>query len=106
MKFVKLLPDGQFELDLTYFEFYRKTGRKFSDKFIDLFGPARKGEQEPLTERHENLAASLQKVTEDLMIHFSRHLKKITKSDTLCMAGGVTLNSVGNGKIYKKLYWY
>lgn len=100
-KLVNFLPNGRFELDLSYFEFFRRTGRRYSDKLVDLFGPARTGESEPVTDRHKNIAASLQKMTEELMIHFAKHAKKITNSNTICMAGGVVLNSVGNGKIYK-----
>ncbi len=100
-KLVHFLPEGNFELELKYFEFYRKTGRRYSDYLLELFGPARFSEAEPVTERHMDIAASLQKMTEDLMIHFATHLKKLTNSDTLCMAGGVILNGVGNGKIYK-----
>ena len=100
-KIVKLLPRGRFELDLSYFEFFRRTGRKYSDKFIEVFGSPRKGEAEPITDRHADIAASIQKVTGDLMVHFATHLKEVTGSGNLCMAGGVALNSVGNGKIFK-----
>jgi carbamoyltransferase len=100
-KIVKFLPGGRFELDLAYFEFYLKRPRKYSDKFVELFGPVRQGEHEPITKRHEDIAASLQKITEDLMLHFAGHLKERTKSQNLCLAGGVVLNSVANGKVFK-----
>lgn len=100
-KIVKFLPEGKFELDLSWFEFYRKTGRKYSDKFVEAFGPPRRPEVEKITAHHADLAATLQKVTEDLMVHFATHAQKITGSKNLCLAGGVVLNSVGNGKIFK-----
>jgi len=101
-KFRKLLEikeDGSFQLDMDYFEYHYKMSMP-SKKFIQLFGPSRKKEEE-LTQRHKDIAASLQAITEKAIFGILNQLYKITKSPNLCMAGGVALNSVANGKILK-----
>jgi carbamoyltransferase len=98
---VRLNDDGTFELDMSYFSYHytRKSG--VSQKFIDLFGPSNtKGAS--WSERELNVAAASQHIVEDVILHMVRHLKKETKSDNLCMAGGVALNSVANGLIAKE----
>ena len=71
----------------------------FSDDFIETFGPPRKKEEE-LTEYHKDIAASIQKATEEVIFHILNHLYQKTKIDNLAIAGGVAQNSVANGKIY------
>ena len=75
-----------------------KIGTIFSEKFVETFGPAR-DRGSPLTSNHEDIAASLQARLEDLSTHVLCHLHQQVNSDRLCLAGGVTYNSVMNGKI-------
>ncbi|HEX6103302.1 MAG TPA: carbamoyltransferase [Alphaproteobacteria bacterium] len=94
---IDLKEDGSFRLDLSYFDYctgLRMTGEKFHDLFG---GPPRKPE-EPLTQRHMDLAASVQKVLEEAVLRLTRSLAKETGIPNLCLAGGVALNCVANGK--------
>jgi len=92
--------DGSFRLDLAYFNYC--TGLTMTNaKFDDLFGgPPRKSE-ELLTQKHMDLAASIQAVTEEVMLRLTRSLRKETGMRNLCLAGGVALNCVANGKILR-----
>ena len=99
-----------FKLDLNYFKHDSEgvdmtwedgsptIGRIFSDKFVDAFGPARLA-GEPITALHEDIAASLQARLEEVSFHILNQLHQQTKTDRLCLAGGVAYNSVMNGKI-------
>lgn len=100
-KLVKLTDDGGFQLDMSYFCYHytRKSG--VTKKFTDLFGPS-KTEGKDWTDHELNVAAAAQHVVEDVILHMARHLKKVTGSENLCMAGGVALNSVTNGLIAKE----
>lgn len=92
--------DGSFWMDQSYFD-YAAGLVMTNDKFADLFGgPARVSESN-LGQREMDLAASVQKVTEDIMITMTRHIHKVTGMDNLCLAGGVALNCVANGKVLK-----
>jgi carbamoyltransferase len=98
---VDLRSDGSFHLNLDYFDFVtglRMTNRKFDRLFG---GPRRKPESE-LTQRHMNLARSLQVVTEEVMLRMARHAHELTGLSNLCLAGGVALNCVGNGRILRE----
>ncbi|QQS11343.1 MAG: carbamoyltransferase [Rhodospirillales bacterium] len=99
-KLVDLKPDGSFRLDLSYFDYC--TGlRMTNEKFDALFGgPPRKAEQ-LLTQREMDLAASVQAVTEEVVLRLARSIAKETGARDLCLAGGVALNCVANGKIHK-----
>lgn len=88
------------DTDLSYFSYQNGRGF-FSKKFFDLFGPPRKSD-EPITKHHKDLASSAQYLLEELLIKLAIHVKEITKMDNLCMAGGVALNCVANGKLYEK----
>lgn len=99
MKMIDLKEDGSFALDMRYFSYLHKL-RMPSRKFTQEFGPARKPESE-MEKRYADIASSLQKVTEDIIIKILKHVYRETKCKTLCMAGGVALNSVANGKILK-----
>ena len=93
--------EGGFRLDVDYFNFqYADKGAWFGPKFAELFGPPR-GRDEPIDgERFADLAASFQMVTEEIGLALARHLLKIGGgSRKLCLAGGVALNAVLNGKI-------
>lgn len=92
--------DGSFWMDQSYFD-YAAGLVMTNGKFADLFGgPARESESN-LGQREMDLAASVQKVTEDIMLRMTRHIHKETGMDNLCLAGGVALNCVANGKVLK-----
>jgi len=94
--------DGTFRLDQDYFNY--ATGLTMtSSKFHNLFGQdPRNPEHDKLTQFHMDIAASIQKVTEDIMINLLRSIKKEYNIKNLCLAGGVALNCVANGKILKE----
>ncbi len=96
-----LKPDGTFRLNMDYFNYctgLTMTGGKFDDVFG---GPPRKPESK-LTQREMDLARSVQEVTEEVMLRLSRTLHRETGVDYMCMAGGVALNCVGNGRILRE----
>jgi len=96
---IDLRPDGSFRMNQQYFDY--ATGlRMTNDRFADLFGrPAREPESELLEQFHMDLAASLQAVTEGVVLTITRALAKEYGIPNLCLAGGVALNCVANGKI-------
>ena len=98
---IDLKDDGSFRLDMTYFNF--ATGLTMTNKkFDDLFGePTRKSEEELLTQFHMDIAASVQSVTEEIVLRLAKNIASEYKIKNLCMAGGVALNCVANGKILK-----
>jgi carbamoyltransferase len=98
---VDLKQDGSFRLNLHYFDFM--AGLTMTNRAFDrLFGgPPRKPEAE-LTQRHMDLARSLQAVTEEVMLRLAAHAHAITGARNLCLAGGVALNCVGNGRILRE----
>jgi carbamoyltransferase len=98
---VRLTDDGGFEVDMRYFSYHysRKTG--VTPLFNEAFGPS-KTEGKDWSERELDVAAAAQRVVEDVVFHMARHLKKITGSRNLCMAGGVSLNSVTNGLLARE----
>ena len=97
---IDLKEDGTFRLDMQYFNYC--TGLTMTnDKFAELFGgPARTAETK-ITQREMDIAASIQKVTEEVVMRLARTLHKETGVDNLCLAGGVALNCVSNGKILR-----
>lgn len=97
---IDIKEDGSFKLDMRYFAF-RESFQMWSAKFESLLGRPRKPEGK-ITKRHKDLAASVQKVTEEIYFKILRHLYKLTGSRNLCIGGGVALNSLVNGKIYKE----
>ena len=97
---VDLRDDGSFQLDMRYFA-YHYSLHSMSDKFLEVFGPARSPES-PMEDRYANIAASIQKVTEEIMLAGARAIRQSTGSDYLCMAGGVALNCVANGRILRE----
>ena len=100
-KLIDLRPDGSFRLDQSYFDY--ATGlRMTNDRFANLFGrPARKQESELLEQFHMDIAASLQAVTEEVVLTMTRALFNEYGIPNLCLAGGVALNCVANGKILR-----
>jgi carbamoyltransferase len=98
---VELKPDGSFRLNLDFFDFM--AGLTMTNRAFDrLFGgPPRKPEAE-LTKRHLDLARSIQAVTEEVMLAMAHHAHALTGERHLCLAGGVALNCVGNGRILRE----
>ncbi len=95
---VDLKSDGTFRLDQSYFDYC--TGLRMTNtKFNNLFGGPPRTDDQLLTQRHMNLAASIQVVTEEIVLKLTRGLAKETRAKNLCMAGGVALNCVANGKV-------
>ena len=100
-RLMDLKEDGSFRLDLSYFGYcagLTMTSRKFDRLFG---GPARRPES-PITQRESDLAASIQKVTEQVMLRMASHLHRLTGSPNLCLAGGVALNCVGDGRLLRE----
>ncbi|MBP2183822.1 carbamoyltransferase family protein [Amycolatopsis magusensis] len=100
-KLVELRDDGSFHLDMRYFDYLRgqaMTGRRFAE----LFGGPRREPEGPLTQREFDLAASIQAVTEEIMLRLARHAHRTTGEKNLCLAGGVALNCVANGRILRE----
>ncbi len=98
---VDLKDDGSFQLDLSYFDFLgglRMTNRRFADLFA---GPPRKPESK-ITQREMDIAASIQAVTEEIVLKMGRHVYKETGQKHLCLAGGVALNCVANGRLLRE----
>jgi carbamoyltransferase len=98
---IDIKPDGTFRLNMDYFDYC--TGLKMTNsRFEKLFGgPAREPET-ALTQREMDLARSIQVVTEEVMLRLARTMHAETGMDYLCMAGGVALNCVGNGRVSKE----
>ncbi|MFF6791198.1 carbamoyltransferase [Streptomyces filamentosus] len=93
--------DGSFRLDTRHFEFLHgqvMTGRAFEK----LFGGPRRQSESPLAEREFDLAASVQAVTEEVVLRLARTARRLTGEKHLCMAGGVALNCVANGKVVRE----
>lgn len=97
---IDLKPDGSYRLDQSYFDYC--TGLTMTNaKFDALFGAPPRKPEEPLTQREMDLAASLQVVTEEAVLRMTRALHVETGIDKLCLAGGVALNCVANGKVLR-----
>ncbi|HRN53022.1 MAG TPA: carbamoyltransferase [Gemmatimonadaceae bacterium] len=94
-------PDGSFTLDQRYFD-YLGGLRMTSAAFDTLFGGPPRASETPLTQRHMDIARSIQQVCEELMLGIVRTAHRVTGLDDLCLAGGVALNCVGNGRILRE----
>jgi carbamoyltransferase len=124
-KLIRVGEDGSFELDLDYFCFHYSPERIFNGKFESLFGlprapesrfftptsgyPSYFGEkpsdfnrQAEMNQYYADVAASIQAVTEEVVLKMARYVHGVTGKDSLCMAGGVALNSVANGRVLKE----
>lgn len=119
-KMIIAKPNGLFKLDLKYFTILNSNvitysadhkpvvASLFSEKVSELLGPARKSNDE-LTQKHKDIARSVQEVAEDIYMHLLHRVHSLTQLDSVCVAGGVSQNSVANGKItrrtpFKKVY--
>jgi carbamoyltransferase len=121
-KLIRIAKDASFELDMDYFSFHHSPDQTFNQKFVDLFGsprdpkalfftpdtgyPSYFGDKPSNYEQlgkenqhYADIAASIQAVTEEILVNMARELQKETGLKKLCMAGGVALNSVANGRI-------
>jgi carbamoyltransferase len=124
-RLMRIHGDGSFELDMDYFSFHYSAERSFSDKFVDLFGPPRDPQSRFFTpatgypsyfgnkpknydeigrrnQYYADIAASIQKVTEEILLRMAHQVHRETGLTRLCMAGGVALNSVANARIQKE----
>lgn len=98
---ISVKDDGSFKINLDYFDFC--TGSKMTNKkFNNLFSISPRKDNEQIKQIHMDIAASIQKVCEDVVIKMCRYINKELKCDYLCLAGGVALNCVANGKIVKE----
>jgi carbamoyltransferase len=98
---VELRPDGSFWMNMEYFNYCQgltMTNRRFDA----LFGGAPRRPESQLEQRHMDLAASIQKVTEEIMLRMAREAQRQTKMKNLVLAGGVALNCVGNGRLLRE----
>ncbi len=105
----KINEDGSIWLDQAYFNYAVGFTMANDKKWEMLFGFKRRNEEDKIHQYHCDLALAIQTVTEDIVIKLAKHLKQLTNTDNLCMAGGVALNCVANGKlkrmnIFKKIY--
>ncbi|MBD3263958.1 MAG: hypothetical protein GF375_02505 [Candidatus Omnitrophica bacterium] len=118
-KLINVNPDGSFSLNMEYFSYHYSTRKSFNKNFISLFGEPRKAESRFVVSRdtliyegeaiedeeiekslhYADIAASIQKVTEDIMIKIANHLYDLTGIKNLCMGGGVSLNCVSNNRL-------
>jgi carbamoyltransferase len=97
---IDLKPDGSFRLDQSYFDY--ATGLTMTNRRFDtLFGGPPRRADDPLRQRDMDLAASVQAVTEEVVLRLTRDLARSTGSRNLCLAGGVALNCVANGKVLR-----
>ena len=106
-RLVRLDPDGSFELDLGYFDFPHSTSRSYGRRFERLFGEPRLpgtafDPADPTCRRYADIAASIQRVTEEAMVGLAGRARERTGLQRLCLAGGVALNSVANARIMRQ----
>jgi carbamoyltransferase len=114
---IRVGDDGSFSLNMDYFSYHRSPRRTYTRRFVDLFGPPRVAESEFFTprthpdrdgeaarenQRFADIAASIQRATEEVILKMANHAYERTGSKRLCMAGGVALNSVANGRILEE----
>ena len=98
---IDLKEDGSFKMNMDYFD-YCAGLTMTNNKFNELFGGKPRVPETNLTQREMDLARSVQDVTEEIMLRMAKHVKKITGEKYLCLAGGVALNCVGNGKLLRE----
>ena len=100
-KLIEIKDDGSFEMDMSYFSYHY--GLKMTNgRFADLFGGPPRDPESKLEQKQKDIAASVQKVTEEIMLKMASYLHRETKMENLCMAGGVALNCVANGRILRE----
>jgi len=98
---IDIKDDGSFQLNMSYFDYC--TGLTMtSSRFNELFGGVPRVSESPLTQKEMNIAASIQMVTEEVVIKMARDIRRSTGQKNLCLAGGVALNCVANGKLHRE----
>jgi len=100
-KLIQIRPDGSYRLNMEYFT-YPHGLRMTGDRFARLFGGRPRRPEDPITQREMDIAASVQAVTEETMLAIARNVHERTKQKNLCLAGGVALNCVANGRILRE----
>ncbi|MDE8755483.1 carbamoyltransferase [Pectobacterium polaris] len=98
---IKINDDGSFNLNMKYFD-YAVGNCMISEDFEKLFGKSARKSESELTQHYLDVAASIQVVTEEVVSKIARNLQSLTGQENLCMAGGVALNCVSNGKLAKE----
>lgn len=102
-KMVRLHNDGSFTLNMDYFAFHHSAYHSFTEKFCDVFGTPRTPAESNLLDPHyADIAASIQKVAEEILVRQAQALNRKYGHDCLCLAGGVALNSVANARIFRE----
>ncbi|MDA9096939.1 carbamoyltransferase [Methylophilaceae bacterium] len=97
---IDIKPDGSFRLNMKYFS-YATELTMTNKKFNKLFHGLQRKDGEKISDEHMNIAASIQKITDEIVIKIAKDIKKETNQDNLCLAGGVALNCVTNGRLLK-----
>ena len=98
---IDIKEDGSYRLNINYFNYC--TGLTMTDhRFEKLFGKKKRRPEEPIEQFHMDIAASIQQVTEYLLLKIATYIKKSTQAENICLAGGVALNCVANGKLLKE----
>lgn len=100
-KLIDLKDDGSFAMDLSYFN-YCAGLTMTNERFAALFGGPARAPESPITQREMDLAASIQQVTEEIVLRMAREAKRLTGMNRLCLAGGVALNCVANGRLLRE----
>jgi carbamoyltransferase len=98
---IDLKDDGSFKMNMRYFGFCNSL-RMTNSRFNRLFGSLPRKPETKITQKFMDIAASIQAVTEEIMLKMAWHIHKVTGQDKLCLAGGVALNCVGNGRILRE----
>jgi carbamoyltransferase len=99
-KLIRFAEDASFHLDMRYFAYHRSL-KSFTQAFVDLFGPPRSPEA-GLEQHYADIAASIQLITEEAMLGLARHVRTLSGSRNLCMAGGVALNVLANARVLRE----
>jgi carbamoyltransferase len=96
-----LRPDGSFRLNMDYFGYLNRLIMT-NDRFAELFGGPARSPESDITQREMDMAASIQKVTEEIVLRMARETHRLTGEKNLCLAGGVALNCVANGRLLRE----
>jgi carbamoyltransferase len=103
-KLIDLKKDGSFRLNLNYFD-YTHSNNMFNKKLEELFNTKKRMREGKIEQVHKDIAASIQSVVEIIVLRIAKYCREITNKNRLCLAGGVALNCVANGKLLKKKYF-
>ena len=101
--FINIYPDGSFKLNMKYFD-YCINLKMTNNLFNNIFNLEPRKSEALLTQKHMDIAASIQKVTEEVLVKMLKNLNKEYKCKNLCLAGGVALNCVANGILIKEKF--